>query len=164
MGNNRVCPKVRVLTDTEYRKITAEVVFELSYHTTCEEAGRMLGVTEKTVRRARNEETSLDGKTLLTAFWASEKFRAKLLAQVGERAVAVEAGEGCAMSALPATAEVVFKLSSALAADSDGGVQITAAELLSAKDALTAAHANIGGLLNKIAAIEAAAVKGRRAA
>lgn len=150
MRDKHVCPKARLLTDDEYRKITAKVVFRLSYPTTCEAIGLALGVNEKTIRRARNEETSLEGKTLMSMFWADREFREWMCAEVGERPVSMDAPSD-GVSALPLAAGAVHRLAEATAINSDGGIAITEAELLRMEEDLARAHDSLGGLLTRIA-------------
>lgn len=156
MTDEPVCPQLRPPTGSAFRFMAAKSMLRLSMGggRTIESAARDLNVDEKTVRRVRNEDTSINAVTLIGMFWLDPMLREELLAPLGERPVKVR-GEIDQAEVLPRSSGLTHQMALAQAANSDGGQNITDAELLASKAVIAAAHEMTSALLARIAALEA---------
>lgn len=155
MTDKHVCPQMRPPTGSDFRLLAARSMLRLSMGNgrTIERAARDLNVDEKTVRRVRNEETHINATTLIGMFWLDPVLREELLAPLGERPVKVS-GEIDQAEVLPRASGLTHHMALAQAASSDGGQNITDAELMASKAVIAAAHEMTSALLARIAALE----------
>lgn len=153
-SRNQVCPKVQPPTDREARRIIAEPMLRLSFAAGIDSLARDLGVNEKTVRRARDEETTLNAGTVFALFWRDRGFRETLLSYVNERPVPVNAT--CDTDVLASTAGAVHKIALATAENSPGGKAITDCEALECEPEIDAAMEALSALKARCIAIRKA--------
>lgn len=150
MTQVKVCPDRIVPTDAEVRRLVAEPMLRLSYADGIDATAVTLGVNEKTVRRARDEESTIAATTLIALFRRDRAFREALLAHVGERPVPLEAT--CDSDAIVTTSAAIHSIASARSPLSDGGAVITDRECL-------AMEAELDAAANSIAAIKARIIR-----
>lgn len=152
MADKHVCPKPQPPTDREVRKLVAEPMLRLSYAGGIDSLARDLGVNEKTVRRARDEESTVSANTVIALFWQDRAFREALLSHVGERPVILSAV--CDTDALPTAAGAVHRLAVVTAESSPSGKSITDDEALECEPEIEAALASLKGLKDRIVRIK----------
>lgn len=154
--SNRVCPKLRPLTDSEVRILLSHSMMRLTMgrRVTLGEAARDLCVDEKTAQRIRNEQTLAKATTVIGMILQDDALSAELLALRGERAVPLDGAE-LSPDALPSAAGLTHHLVLVQSPDSDGGADITDAELIAGRALIERSHAATAAMLDRIARIEA---------
>jgi hypothetical protein len=136
-----VRPPVMPFTDDDVREITRAVLLPLCSDMGPTRVARALGgVDERTIRRAREEQTTLCMDTMANLLLLDDTAFDGFLAKVGRRSVPI--GSICDTDALPAMTGAVHRLVMAASPTSPGG-----ASLRASWDA-------IGGLLNRIDGIK----------
>ncbi|MBM3333189.1 hypothetical protein FJY63_00855 [Candidatus Sumerlaeota bacterium] len=153
MPDRPVCPDRIIPTDAEVRRMVAEPMLRLSYAGGIDALAVELGVNEKTVRRARDEETTVAATTLIALFRRDREFREAMLAAVGERSVPVNAR--CDSDALITTSAAVHSIAAARSPLSKGGVVETDCELLGMEVDVDAALRSLEAMKDRIVAIKA---------
>lgn len=158
---NHVCPKLRPPTDSEVRTFLAESMMRLTYgrRETLGHAARDLCIDEKTATRIRNEQTLAKATTFIGMFLQDPELRAQMLALAGERAVPLS-DAGVVADALPVSAGLTHHLALVQSPCSEGGAEITDAELVAGRAIIEKSHAATGAMLDRLAQISK---KGRAA-
>lgn len=151
---SNVCPVRIVPTDAEVRRMVAEPMLRLSYNRGIDAVAVELGVNEKTVRRARDEEGTVHATTLVALFRADRPFREVMLSAVGERPVPLEAV--CDSDAMITTSAAVHSIAAARSPMSKGGTTETACELLGMEDEIDAAMRSLSAMKARILKIKLA--------
>lgn len=154
MEINHVCPKRLVPTDAEVRRMVAEPMLRLSYADGIDALAVELGVNEKTVRRARDEEGTVHATTLVALFRRDRAFREAMLATIGERPVPIAAV--CDSDALLTTSAAVHSIAAARSPLSRGGARETDEELLDMEGDLDAAMTSLAAMKARILRIKLA--------
>jgi hypothetical protein len=148
MHRNNVCPSVSLLTDNDARDLIAPSLIAMCADDGPSRVGLDVGCDEKTIRRARDKETTLKLSTALNLLARDPHALDKALAHFGRRSVPVEAK--CDSDALPAMTGAVHKLVLATDERSPAGRSLHRDELLDAEPDLLAAFDAIGTLLQRI--------------
>ncbi len=154
-NRSNVCPVRIVPTDAEVRRMVAEPMLRLSYDRGIDALAVDLGVNEKTVRRARDEEGTVHATTLIALFRADRAFREVMLSAVGERPVPMEAT--CDTDALITTSAAVHSIAAARSPMSKGGALETDCELLGMEADIDAAIHSLTAMKARILKIKARA-------
>lgn len=154
MQQRNVCPERIVPTDAEVRRLVAEPMLRLSYAEGIDAVAVTLGVNEKTVRRARDEEGTVHATTLVALFRYDRAFREVLLADIGERPVPINAV--CDSDALITTSAAVHSIAAARSPLSKGGVVETDCELLGMEAEIDAAMNSLSAMKARILKIKLA--------
>ena len=143
-----VRPPVGMLTDDDARELLAPALIKVCADLGPKRVGASIDCDEKTVRRARDEMSTLGlatvGNLLTICPLAFEPF----LARVGRRSV--PADSVCNTDALPSLTGAVHKLVVATHPSSIEGVALSRCELLGAEDEIRGAFDALGGLLQRI--------------
>lgn len=144
-----VRPPVIPFTDDDVREITRNVLLPLCSDLGPTKVARALGgVDEKTIRRARDEQTTLCMDTMANLLRLDPLAFDGFLSRVGRRSVPMHAV--CDTDALPALTGAVHKLVVASSESSDGGKKITDREMLDAEHEIREAYDALDCLLTKI--------------
>jgi hypothetical protein len=146
---SEVRPLAVPFTDDDVREITRAVLLPLCSAMGPTRVAKALTETdERTVRRARDEQTTLCMDTMANLLRLDPLAFDGFLTRVGRRSVPVQAV--CDTDALPALTGAVHKLVVAASPTSDEGAKISKGELLDAEDEIRAAYEALDGLLGKI--------------
>lgn len=152
MQCSNVCPDRIVPTDAEVRRMVAEPMLRLSYAEGIDATAVALGINEKTVRRARDEEATVHATTLIALFRRDRSFREALLAVVGERPVPLDAY--CDSDPIVTTSAAIHSIAAARSPLSDGGAVETDRELLAMEDQIEAAATSLAAIKARIIKIK----------
>lgn len=152
MSASRVRPSVHRLTDTDARHLLAEGLIKVCHHEGPSRVALEIGCDEKTVRRARDEDSTLGLACTFNLLDVDPHALDALAAAKGVRLVPLTAK--CDIDALPSTSAAVHKLAIARSPDSPGGPVETDEELLEMETDLEAAEAALAALRSRIAAIK----------
>lgn len=153
MADRHVCPDRLTPTDAEVRRMVAEPMLRLSYAGGIDALALDLGVNEKTVRRARDEETTVAAPTLVALFRRDRAFREAMLAVIGEKPVSLAAQ--CDDDAIVTGSAVIHSIAAARSRTSDGGATETDSELLAMELDVDAALRSLNSMKDRIIAIKA---------
>lgn len=151
---SNVVPSVVPFTDDDVREIIRGVLLPL-----CSDMGptrvaaTLTGVEERTIRRARDEQTTLCLDTAANLLRLDPLALDGFLARVGRRSVPMHAV--CDTDALPALTGAVHKLVVAASPTSDEGQKLSDRELLDSEPEIRAAYDALDALLTKAAGIRA---------
>jgi len=152
-GRN-ICPPVPPLTDDDARELLAVPLRRVCSEHGPTRVGLTIGCDEKTVRRARDEQSTLGLDSAANLLALDGTAFDGFLARVGRRSVPIDAL--CDTDALPAMTGAVHKLVLASNPDSPGGRKVIRRELLDAEQEIRAAFDALGVLLQRIDAERAA--------
>lgn len=158
MSTSPVCPPVTLLTDDDVRELLAKPIRKLCSDHGPTRVAKSLGLTdaaEKTIRRARDEQTTLCLDTAANLLSLDPHALDGFLMHFGRRSVPVDAV--CTSDPLPAMTGAVHKLVIAASPTSPGGSELSRCELLGAKEDIRAAFDQLGVLLQRIDRLERAA-------
>ena len=157
MTGNGVRPSVPPLTDDDVREAVRAVLLPLCSDHGPTRVAKALGgdVDERTIRRARDEQTTLQAATLVNLLALDPHALDGFLTHYGRRSVPSDAI--CTSDPLPAMTGAVHKLVVAASPTSDEGAHLSRAELLDAKPQIRAAFDALGSLLGRIERHEKAA-------
>lgn len=151
--SSTVRPPVTPFTDDDVREITRSVLLPLCSDMGPTRVARALGgVDERTIRRAREEQTTLCMDTMANLLLLDGTAFDGFLTKVGRRSVPI--GSICDTDALPAMTGAVHRLVVAASPTSQGGSALENGELMDAETDLRAAWDAIGALLNRIDGIK----------
>lgn len=152
---SKVLPSATPFTDDDVREIIRGVLLPL-----CSDMGptrvanALTGVEERTVRRARDEQTTLCLDTAANLLRLDPLAFDGFLARVERRSVPMHAV--CDTDALPALTGAVHKLVVAASPTSDEGAALSDRELLDSELEIRAAYDALDALLTKAAQIRSA--------
>jgi hypothetical protein len=139
MTDKQVRPSVRKLTDADARHLLADGLLRVCHKEGPSRVAVESGCDEKTIRRARDEESTLGLACTFNLLDVDEHALDALAAAKGFILVRTLGRSG---DVIPAAGAAVYKIGAARAADSDGGHVETDAELIDSEaenDALLAA-------------------------
>lgn len=149
MMPTHVRPPVPHFTDADVREIIREVLLPLCSDMGPTRLAATVGdVDEKTLRRARDEQTTLCLDTVANLLKVDEHALDGFLARAGRRSVPI--GAVCDTDALPAMTGAVHKLVVAASPTSPDGVALSRSELFDADRDIREAFDALGGLLSRI--------------
>ena len=151
MIGSAVRPPVALLTDDDVRETVRNVLLPLCSDHGPTRVARSLGLSEhgeKTIRRARDEQTTLCLDTAVNLLSLDPHALDGFLAHFGRRSVPSDAV--CTSDPLPAMTGAVHKLVLASAPTSEDGAALSRAELLDAKPDIRSAFDALGTLLSRI--------------
>lgn len=151
---NTVRPPVVPFTDDDVREITRAVLLPLCADMGPTRVARALGgVDERTIRRAREEQTTLCMDTMANLLLVDPLAFDGFLARVERRSVPMHSV--CDTDALPALTGAVHKLVVAASPTSDEGAALSDRELLDSEPEIRAAYDALDALLTKAAHLRA---------
>lgn len=139
MADQQVLPSRSPLTDADARHLLADGLLRLCHRHGPSRVGLAIGCDEKTVRRARDEESTLGLACAINALGIDQHALDALLASQGMMAVPLIA---TAPDIIASAGAAIHRIGKARAEGSDGGPQETDRELLASEaenDALLAA-------------------------
>lgn len=138
-NNKQVRPPVQKLTDSDARHLLAAGLLKVCHHHGPSRVALEAGCDEKTIRRARDEDSTLGLAAAFNLLDVDPHALDALLAAKGMMAVPLFSTAG---DVIPAAGAAIHRIGSHRAEHSDGGVIETPSELISSEpenDALLAA-------------------------
>ena len=127
MPDHRVRPNSQPLTDGDARHLLADGLLRVCHREGPSRVALAIGCDEKTVRRARDEESTMGLACAVNLLDIDEHALDALLAAKGKMVVPLHAE---AADIIPLAGAAIHRIGSARSPDSDGGVHETDTELL----------------------------------